>query len=148
MKKIYMILIPVLLLTLTGCFEKTKTLVCTRDNETTNNVLISSTVNVEYDGDKLINFKLETVTDLSKSNLLNDDFVDSLIRTSKDTSSKYEGKSGIEANYEKVDVGVKYTLKVSLLFCFFLICFPKFNVMHFNLSLKSFIFLSALSSPI
>ena len=112
MKKIYMILIPILLLSLTGCFEKTKTLTCTRDNETTNNVLISSTVNVEYDGDKLINFKLETVTDLSKSNLLNDEFVDSLIRTSKDTSSKYEGKSGIEANYEKVDVGVKYTLKV------------------------------------
>ena len=47
MKKIYIILIPVFILLLTGC-NKNKTLICTRDNETTNNVLIRSEVTVEY----------------------------------------------------------------------------------------------------
>ena len=107
-----MILIPVFILLLTGC-NKNKTLVCTRDNETTNNVLISSTVKVQYNDDKIIDFKLETTTDLSKTNLLNDEFVESLIKSSKDTTSKLENKDGISAVYEKVDVGVKYTLKVT-----------------------------------
>lgn len=112
MKKIYIILIPVLAIILTGC-KKTKTLVCTRDNETTNNVVISSKVNVEYNDDKLLTFKLETITDLSKTNLLNDEFVESLIRSSKETTKKLDGKNGISATYEKNDVGVKYTLTVN-----------------------------------
>ncbi len=112
MKKIYIILIPMFILLLTGC-SKTKTLTCTRDNETTNNVLIRSEVNIEYDDDKPVNFKLVTITDLSKTNLLNDEFVESLIRTSKDTTKHYEGKSGISAVYEKDDLGVKYTLTIN-----------------------------------
>ena len=103
MKKIYIILIPVLAIILTGC-KKTKTLVCTRDNETTNNVVISSKVNVEYNDDKLLTFKLETI---------NDEFVESLIRSSKETTKKLDGKTGISATYEKNDVGVKYTLTVN-----------------------------------
>ena len=112
MKKIYLIIIPVFILLLTGC-NKNKTLVCTRDNETTNNVVISSKVNVEYNDDKLLTFKLETITDLSKTNLLNDEFVESLIRSSKETTKKLDGKNGISAVYEKNDVGVKYTLTVN-----------------------------------
>ena len=112
MKKIYILLIPILVLALTGC-KKTKTLVCTRDNETTNNVLIRSEVKVEYNDDKIINFKLETITDLSKTNLLNDDFVESLIRSSKETTKKLDDKTGISATYEKDELGVKYILTVN-----------------------------------
>lgn len=111
MKKIYIILIPVFIFLLTGC-NKNKTLVCTRNNETTNNVLISSEANIEYNDEKIINIKIETITDLSKTNLLNDEFVESLIRSSKETTKKLEDKSGITAVYEKTDVGVKYTLTV------------------------------------
>lgn len=111
MKKIYIILIPIFILLLTGC-NKNKTLVCTRSNETTNDVLISSEATIEYNDEKLVSAKLETVTDLSKANLLNDEFVDALIRSSKETTKKLEDKSGITAVYDKVDVGVKYTLTI------------------------------------
>lgn len=112
MKKIYIFLIPIFILLLTGC-NKNKTLVCTRDNETTNNVLISSEAKVEYNDEKIINVKIETITDLSKTNLLNDEFIESLIRSSKETTKKLEEKSGITALYEKDKVGVKYTLTVN-----------------------------------
>lgn len=112
MKKIYMLLIPILLLSLTGCFNKNKELVCTRDNETTNSVLIRSTVNVEYTDEKLVSFKLETITDLSKTDLLNDDFIDSIIKSSSETTKKLGNIDGIDAKYEKIDVGVKYTLEI------------------------------------
>ena len=111
MKKIYILLIPIFILILTGC-GKNKTLVCTRDNETTNNVLIRSTVNVEYTDEKLVNFKLETITDLSKTDLLNDEFVESIIKSSSETTKKLSNIEGIDTKYEKVDVGVKYTLEV------------------------------------
>ena len=111
MKKIYIILIPIFILLLTGC-NKNKTLVCTRSNETTNDVLISSEATIEYNDEKLVSAKLETVTDLSKANLLNDEFVDALIRSSKETTKKLEDKNGITAVYDKVDVGVKYTLTI------------------------------------
>ena len=112
MKKIYIILIPVFIFLLTGC-NKNKTLVCTRNNETTNNVLISSEANIEYNDEKIINIKIETITDLSKTNLLNDEFIDSLIRSSKETTKKLEEKSGVTALYEKDKKGVKYTLTVN-----------------------------------
>ena len=112
MKKIYIILIPVFILLLTGC-NKNKTLVCTSDNETTNNVLISSEAKIEYNEEKIISVKIETITDLSKTNLLNDEFIDSLIRSSKETTKKLEEKSGVTALYEKNKVGVKYTLTVN-----------------------------------
>ena len=111
MKKIYILLIPIFILILTGCGNN-KTLVCTRDNETTNNVLIRSTVNVEYTDEKLVNFKLETITDLSKTDLLNDEFVESIIKSSSETTKKLSNIEGIDTKYEKVDVGVKYTLEV------------------------------------
>ncbi len=111
MKKIYILLIPIFILILTGC-GKNKTLVCTRDNETTNNVLIRSTVNVEYTDEKLVNFKLETITDLSKTDLLNDEFVESIIKSSSETTKKLSNINGIDTKYEKIDVGVKYTLEV------------------------------------
>ena len=112
MKKIYIFIIPILVLILTGC-NKNKTLVCTRDNETTNNVLIRSNVKVEYNDEKIVSFKLETITDLSKTDLLNDEFVESLIRSSKETTKKLEEANGITTLYEKDDLGVKYTLTVN-----------------------------------
>lgn len=111
MKKIYMLLIPIFIIILTGC-GKNKTLVCTRDNETTNNVLIRSTANIEYTDEKLVSFKLETITDLSKTDLLNDEFVESIIKSSSETTKKLGSVDGISTNYEKVNVGVKYTLEV------------------------------------
>ena len=111
MKRIYMLLIPIFIIILTGC-GKTKTLVCTRDNETTNNVLIRSTVNVDYTDEKLVSFKLETITDLSKTDLLNDEFVESIIKSSSETTKKLGNIDGIDTKYEKVDVGVKYTLQI------------------------------------
>ena len=112
MKKIYLIIIPVFILLLTGC-NKNKTLVCTRDNETTNNVLIRSNVNVVYNEEKLVSFELETITDLSKTNLLNDEFVESLIKSSKETTKRLEEAKGITTLYEKDNLGVKYTLKIN-----------------------------------
>ena len=112
MKKIYLIIIPVFILLLTGC-NKNKTLVCTRDNETTNNVLIRSNVNVAYNEEKLVSFELETITDLSKTNLLNDEFVESLIKSSKETTKRLEEAKGISTLYEKDNLGVKYTLKIN-----------------------------------
>ena len=112
MKKIYIILIPIVILLLTG-FNKNKTMVCTRDNETTNNVLISSEAKVEYNEEKIVSVKIETITDLSKTNLLNDEFIESLIRSSKGTTKKLEEKSGVTALYEKDKKGVKYTLTVN-----------------------------------
>ena len=111
MKRIYIILIPIFIIILTGC-SKNKTLICTRDNETTNNVLIRSEVTVEYTDDKLISFKQEQITDLSKTDLLNDEFIDSIIKSSSQTTNKLNEKEGIETKYEKVDVGVKYTLTI------------------------------------
>ena len=112
MKKLYLIIIPVFILLLTGC-NKNKTLVCTRDNETTNNVLIRSNVNVVYNEEKLVSFELETITDLSKTNLLNDEFVESLIKSSKETTKRLEEAKGITTLYEKDNLGVKYTLKIN-----------------------------------
>ncbi len=111
MKKIYIILIPVFIILLTGC-NKSKTLVCTRDNETTNKFLRSSKANEEYDYDKLISFKLEQITYLSITDLLNDDFIESIIKSSSQTTNKLNEIEGITTNYEKVDVGVKYTLTI------------------------------------
>ena len=61
----------------------------------------------------LLNIKIETITDLSKTNLLNDEFIDSLIRSSKETTKKKKKKSGVTALYEKDKKGVKYTLTVN-----------------------------------